>query len=222
MFKTKAIKDLEEKLYEKVASEIQLGEIEHGTWAKALANSNGDQKRAEAKYIQLRVSKLKEKSIKTFNKNKNEQFHKQKDVEAIDTVRSVAVKNSSRFAFFSIALLLGGLLSLLIAGITDPYGSADESGYFVLFLFVGITLVPLGLYTLYESYKIEKITEINVLYKKITRLFWIMIPTSIAVTLVGAVSVIIGLLAFIAFVKMSIDAFKFGSAYKRVVQNQLI
>lgn len=222
MFKTKEIKELEEKLYEKVASEIQEGAIDQGIWAKALSESNGDKNRAESIYIKLRVNKLKDKSIQDYNDRKKKAQEQQEDENAVTIVTNVALKNSFRFKYFSIALFVIGAIALFIAALTDPYGSAEDSGYFVLFLFTGLILVPLSIYTFYQSYKIEKITDVNILYKKIVRLFWIMIPTSLAVTLVGAVSVIIGLLAFFAFVKMSMDAFQFGFAYKRVVRKDLI
>lgn len=222
MFKTQAIKDLEEKIYGKVAVEIRSGEIEQGVWARALAESKGDQKVAESKYIQLRVNKLKEKSIAAHDEKVREENEKQRDEDAIANVITVAARNSYRFKYFSIALLLIGSISLFLAAITDPYGSAEESEFFVLFLFAGLFLVPLSIYTFYQSYKIEKETDITLLHKKVVRLFWIMIPTALAVSLVGVVSIIIGLLAFIAFIKMIIDAFKFGLAYKRVLKNNLM
>lgn len=222
MFKSKKIKELEEKLYEKVASEIRERAIDQGIWTKALSESDGEKNRAESIYIKLRVNKLKDKSIQDYNSRKKEVQEQQSDEDAIEVVQNVAFKNSYRFKYFSIALFLIGSISLFIAASTDPYGSAEDSGYFVLFLFTGLIVVPLSIYTFYQSHKIEKITDVNILHKKIVRLFWIMIPTSLVVTLVGTLSVIIGLLAFMAFVSMSIDAFRFGIAYKRVVRKSLI
>lgn len=229
MFKTKEIKELEEKLYTKVASEIQEGTIDQGTWARALAESNGVREKAEAKYIQLRVFKLKEKSIEDYNTRQNEasvrrkqEIEVEKDNVAVTIVRTVAMKNSLRFKYFSVALFVIGALSLFISALTDRNASPEDSVYFTLFLFTGIVAVLVSIYTFYESHKIEKITDVKVLYKKITRLFWIMIPTSIIVTLVGSVTVIVGLLAFIAFIRMCTDAYRFGSAYQRVVSKNLI
>ena len=48
----------EEALYELVIKEIKSGKKRDGLWGKALTKSNGDIKKAEAHYIQLRVQSL--------------------------------------------------------------------------------------------------------------------------------------------------------------------
>ncbi len=63
MFKSQAIKDLEDKIYDKIAKEIEDGDIQKGLWTKAKAQSAGDDSQIESKYIQLRFAQLKEKSI---------------------------------------------------------------------------------------------------------------------------------------------------------------
>lgn len=50
----------DESLYEKVAEEIQRGEIRTGLWAKALAEADYDEAKAKARYLKLRVSSLKD------------------------------------------------------------------------------------------------------------------------------------------------------------------
>jgi len=63
MFKSQAIKDLEDKIYDKIAKEIEDGDIQKGLWTKAKAQTAGDDSQIESKYIQLRFAQLKEKSI---------------------------------------------------------------------------------------------------------------------------------------------------------------
>lgn len=51
---------VEEKLYDIIASEIEDGIQKQGLWLKALANSNGDEKRAKGEYLSLRLQSLKD------------------------------------------------------------------------------------------------------------------------------------------------------------------
>lgn len=50
----------EEQLYEAVVDELQAGTRRNGLWAKALANSNGDESKAKALYIAYRVQSIKD------------------------------------------------------------------------------------------------------------------------------------------------------------------
>jgi ribosomal protein S8 len=49
---------LEEQLYEKVVNELQQNVRKNGLWAKAIAKSQGDEAKAKALYISLRVQSL--------------------------------------------------------------------------------------------------------------------------------------------------------------------
>ncbi len=61
---------IEEKIYETVALEIQRGELRTGLWAKALAESRGDEQKAKSLYISHRVQSIKdEKAIAEALKN---------------------------------------------------------------------------------------------------------------------------------------------------------
>jgi len=51
---------LEEQLFEQVAQELSKGEMRVGLWTQALANSNGDEEKAKAIYIQYRVQSIKD------------------------------------------------------------------------------------------------------------------------------------------------------------------
>jgi len=84
MFKSQEIKDLEDKIYDKIAKEIEEGDIQKGLWTKAKAQSGGDDSQIESKYIQLRFNQLKEKSIadhdaKVAEKNQQEAEKKQEE-----------------------------------------------------------------------------------------------------------------------------------------------
>lgn len=56
-FSARRISD--EDYYEMVAKEMQDGRIRTGLWMKALAESEGDERKAEALYLKLRVASLK-------------------------------------------------------------------------------------------------------------------------------------------------------------------
>jgi len=46
---------VDEQVYASVLSELESGEIRNGVWAKAFADSDGDENKAKAAYIRLRV-----------------------------------------------------------------------------------------------------------------------------------------------------------------------
>ena len=47
-----------EAVYEIVAVEVEQGDVKKGLWAQALVKSEGDQKKAEAAYLKLRVQAI--------------------------------------------------------------------------------------------------------------------------------------------------------------------
>lgn len=49
---------VEEKLYEKAVFEVNAGDIRPGLWAKSLAHSGGDEVKAKAYYLTLRVQSM--------------------------------------------------------------------------------------------------------------------------------------------------------------------
>tara|TARA_Y100000588_G_C13765962_1_gene716069 strand:- start:74 stop:538 length:465 start_codon:yes stop_codon:yes gene_type:complete len=53
-------KEAEYQLYEKVSQEIANGEKDAGVWAAAFTKSEGDEKKADAKYIELMVQRYKD------------------------------------------------------------------------------------------------------------------------------------------------------------------
>jgi len=53
---------LEEQLYEQVVCELMRGQRRNGLWAKSLANSDGQEEKAKALYIQYRVQSLKDEA----------------------------------------------------------------------------------------------------------------------------------------------------------------
>ena len=57
--KLAAQKLAEEQLYEFAAEEIAANNIRPGLWAKAIAESDGDDAKAKARYIKLRVEAMK-------------------------------------------------------------------------------------------------------------------------------------------------------------------
>jgi len=120
MFKSQAIKRLEEKIYSKIAAEIQSGEIEQGTWAKGLAEANGDKEKAEARYIQLRFKKIKEKSIADYNRKMSDEYQKEEQTEQEQSEVKVTKKPPlyRRFLALLISLIIIGLMAPLMSVVT--------------------------------------------------------------------------------------------------------
>lgn len=59
----------EEAYYEMTAAEIKNGNIRSGLWAKALSESLGDEKKAGAIYIKLRVQSMRDEAAAVILKN---------------------------------------------------------------------------------------------------------------------------------------------------------
>lgn len=57
-----AARQFEEQLYEQVVGELTKGQRRNGLWAKALADSDGQEGKAKALYIQYRVQSLKDET----------------------------------------------------------------------------------------------------------------------------------------------------------------
>jgi len=70
---------LEEKLYEQVAVEVSQGKIRNGLWAKALANSDGVEKKAKSLYINYRVQSIIDKAylLEEAHRSKEEELKKE-------------------------------------------------------------------------------------------------------------------------------------------------
>ena len=124
----------EDKIYENVMLEIEEDKKVKSTWARALAQSEGDDKKAQSLYIKLRVSELVQKEkdliekhnqymafniehnqIQKLNENKifNElnNFEPEKD--------KIALKNSNEIDTNSlIKYLLGFLILTILIGIS--------------------------------------------------------------------------------------------------------
>lgn len=59
IFKRLAIKRLaEEALYERAFEELRVGLRREGLWAKAIANSDGDESKAQGLYLKYRVQSM--------------------------------------------------------------------------------------------------------------------------------------------------------------------
>lgn len=58
IFKSAEDRILEEKIYEEVAQEIAEGKLKAGLWAKALAQTDGDEQQARSTYIRLRFQNI--------------------------------------------------------------------------------------------------------------------------------------------------------------------
>ena len=98
----------ETKLYEFVMDEIKDGVRHQGSWGKALVKCEGDEQKASAEYIQLRVQELKDfitleniiederlKAIQQMDKDKKKIFETKTKENKIDDNKIVKNKNTT-------------------------------------------------------------------------------------------------------------------------------
>lgn len=217
MFKSQGTKDLEAKLYEIVAEEIQNGGIIQGIWAQALAESSGNKGKVESRYIQLRMEQLKREVLENAKKVEKDATIKKQNDKAIQDILNIPNENSAGFKFISIFLFgIGGIGLTLIPQI----GFDDDIavGLFMICLF----LVPIGIYGFYLSFAVAKINDLKKLRRKMNSLFWIVIPGSLVLALVGAFSVIIAIVGIILFFRYCGAATRFNASVERALKRNLM
>jgi len=86
-------KKQETKLFEFVMDEINSNNRQQGTWGKAIAEKNGDLKKAEANYITLRVEELKDE-IELNNIIEDEKLKEIQQITKDENKKKVDKKNS--------------------------------------------------------------------------------------------------------------------------------
>lgn len=101
---------IEEQLYEQVVIELSEGNKRQGLWAKAIADSEGNEGKAQSLYIKYRVQSIKdevvllEKAKET--KEKNEASQRQQDIKIQRTLkREESANNFVSGIFRSIAFI---------------------------------------------------------------------------------------------------------------------
>ena len=103
-FKTNSAKSrlLEEKLYEQVLDELKLDKRRDGLWAKALAESDGSEERAQSIYIKLRVQSIQDEAEVIDEIRYDEEQQRVIDVakearkNSIEEVREIFERNDSK------------------------------------------------------------------------------------------------------------------------------
>ena len=84
----------ETKLYELVMNEITSNKRQKGIWGQAIVKANGDEKKAEAEYIRLRVESLKDE-LEIEKQNENEQVIIMEKVKKYSEKESQKLKQKS-------------------------------------------------------------------------------------------------------------------------------
>lgn len=100
----------EDKIYEKIMLEIEEDKKVKSTWAKALAQSDGNKDKAESLYINMRFEELKyEQSYHKKELNLNEEVKEIKTENEVETKK----ESSSKTIVFLIILISACIISLL-------------------------------------------------------------------------------------------------------------
>ena len=89
-------RESEERLYAQVVQEIEAGQRRDGLWAKALTLSSGDENRAKAEYIKLRVQSLLDDqmlhALREVDKQQKEQAAKKQERERAEAAKASDAK----------------------------------------------------------------------------------------------------------------------------------
>ena len=108
--KLAASKLAEEQLYAQAAEEIASGQIRQGLWAKAIAETDGDDAAAKARYLKLRVEIMKaEAEVTDYAMKQAAKFVEPTEVDlAINFLKGEGYKIKSQGSGFRIHEPLGG------------------------------------------------------------------------------------------------------------------
>jgi len=222
-FSTKEQRKVEEQLYSSVTEEIERNEIHKPLWTRALANSDNDKQKAQALYIKYRVQKLKDEisdqqELQREQRRKEEraQVKVQKDGRNFGTLNTTVKNTVSTFQWLILAMILLSVGILFFA-----YLFYDSGDSYELWALTGGVFMVLGLYLFYLTRKVSKISDHFEIKKRLNVLFLILIPFSLLGITLGAVSPIIGLVMFLAFVGLTIRAIKFYTAFNYAKRNNL-
>jgi Fe2+ transport system protein B len=105
--------DLEEKFYEIAAQELATKQVAVGLMAKAYSECDGDEKKASARYIKLRVEQLKQE---LYAQRKNEEAIKQAlTKQAQHEERKRLREEVGKIIFAALIAVISAILFLYIA-----------------------------------------------------------------------------------------------------------
>ncbi len=79
-------------MYEQVAHELTLGEIKQGLWLKAIADSDGNEVKAKARYAKMRVAQIESEITDALN-TYNQQQRKYANSVVADISRELGENN---------------------------------------------------------------------------------------------------------------------------------
>lgn len=225
IFNSSRYSQLEEELYEKVANEIIQDNIDKGLWAKAFSNSEGDENKTKSLYIKYKVEKLlkdlrKEKLLK--KKQDEKDYHvrqaKIKDEKSLHTLITLPDSLLGEFIILLFLLILSSLSLIAWA-----FYSKQDSGFLIIYSFIGVIVLLVGLYLLNTLSRNRKGSTIEKNEVYLGRMFGALIPFSMIVLIVGfAVCLIAGVFASLIFVSLIVSLFKFSSASNHVKKKDLI
>ena len=100
--------------YETVGIEMQNGSFQTGLWARAFAEADGDENRARATYIRLRVAQLSSVKQELRRVNSVEQTPFTEVPSILEPARKHTTQTIIRRTLFAILALIAGLLTVLL------------------------------------------------------------------------------------------------------------
>ena len=156
----------EEYLYERAAAEVSRGEIRQGLWAKAFAENGGDNAKANAAYLKLRVQVMLEEFAEFENRAKAAQATAIRDAVAerkaielrdknLEALRRIQQREKDGMSGKSLAVFRG-LIFGWIAGFAVAAGLIGLSGGDLLIevpVIFGLFVAPIGGFVGYQIYR---------------------------------------------------------------------
>jgi hypothetical protein len=140
--------------YKQVEQEIKEGKFQEGLTTRAIAETDGDENKARALYIKLRIESLKKEAIEKIHKAKEQElkakeFEKQERLTELIIELENLASVSQRRRIFAIRAICGGFTIGIVFGIVLVVFSRDKNsdGWLGVFGFFGGVFAFLGYVT---------------------------------------------------------------------------
>lgn len=164
LFKRKSLAGIssnagDDKFYEEVARELQEKPMATGLWTKAFAEKAGDDAKARALYINLRVGQLRNEAALENERQKSETKRKAKEQHLAAEAAKPPLKWYEKLANFLLGCFCGCLtllfVGLIIACLSDEDRASSGMSFvetLMLVIFIGAGVFAFGFIT-YKSFK---------------------------------------------------------------------
>lgn len=206
--------------------EFDRDEIDKGVWAKAISKAGGDEFKAKSIYLKMRAKNL-FKYYDEKNHNRVFEINKKRREDEKPIIAKESQKEVSTAALLiaernKIISKICGILTFLVFVFSYilvwSNGSLDEMSFIIIL--VGILLMSFSVFLFMNSNKIIKnLNDIDYIKTKLFSSFYISIPVTITIIIVGFLAPLLALLGIIILFSLLINLFKFIYHLNRYKKN---